>query len=58
MSEPVLDAGVRALVGQILARYGSIDGFCVYLRNVIGTPTRELPVSASPATGRHRLCKP
>ncbi|MEV6071431.1 hypothetical protein AB0L82_33205 [Nocardia sp. NPDC052001] len=55
MNEPVLDAGVRALVGQILARYGTIDTFCLYLRDVLGAPTCELPVLVAPTVGRHRL---
>ncbi|MFF2554789.1 hypothetical protein ACFVUS_27560 [Nocardia sp. NPDC058058] len=52
--EPVLEASVRNLVGEILFRYGSIDVFCLYLRGLLDAPTCELPLVGAVATGRHR----
>lgn len=58
VNEPVSSANLRALLEQVLARYGSIDAFCAQLYLLLDYPTTELPVlPALPdvSGGRHRL---
>ncbi|WP_369635979.1 hypothetical protein [Nocardia sp. JMUB6875] len=56
-TEPISAASVRRLINEVLARYGSIEAFCDYLRGLLDAPTDQLPAPAltSPLTaGRHR----
>lgn len=59
--EPISAASVRRLINEVLARYGSVEAFCDYLRGLLDSPTERLPAvsAAAPVTvGRHRLRGP
>ncbi|MFJ9363870.1 hypothetical protein ACIRRA_05530 [Nocardia sp. NPDC101769] len=58
MTDPT-GSTVHALLGEILARYGSIDAFCARLYALLDPPTVVLPAAgAASAGGRHRLTEP
>ncbi|WP_040805784.1 hypothetical protein [Nocardia concava] len=55
--EAITAASVRQLINEVLARYGSVEAFCDYLRSLLDSPTDQLPAAAlaAPVTvGRHR----
>lgn len=58
MNEPRSSANLRALLDQVITRYGSIDAFCAQLYLLLDYPTTELPILADepPGSGdRHQL---
>ncbi|WP_458687777.1 hypothetical protein [Nocardia tengchongensis] len=43
------------LLDEVLARYDSLDAFCIRLHAALDAPTDVLPALPASATGRHRL---
>ncbi|MFE3001820.1 hypothetical protein ACFXG4_43435 [Nocardia sp. NPDC059246] len=56
MDERILAASVRQLINEVLARYGSVEAFCDYLRSLLEAPTDRLPATVTEipvSAGRH-----
>lgn len=61
MQQRILSTDAQQLLGQILARYGTLEAFRDYLNACLDAPTLRLPSvwlpPAAPA-GRHRRTEP
>ncbi|MTE16955.1 hypothetical protein [Nocardia aurantiaca] len=55
----LITASMRRLIGEIIARYGSVEAFCARLHRLLDDPTDQIPALADPECpqpgGRHRL---